>query len=88
MATRIVDIIIALLIIAYIFWKHRDNLDWYSLVIIMSAARIIFDVVVALNGMEIISVSIPRLNMFSRILYWMSTSIVLYYAIRGEKRWS
>jgi len=85
MAASIVDLIIVLLIIAYIFWKRRSNLDWFLLVIILALFRGAFDVCVIFQQLQIVDFSVSNLNMFSRVIHWLSISVALYYSIRGER---
>ena len=85
MATSIVDLIIVLLIVAYVFWKHRSNLDWFLLVIILALFRGAFDVCVISRQLQTTDFSVTNLNMFSRIIHWLSISVVLYYSIKGER---
>ena len=85
MAASIVDLIIVLLIIAYIFWKRRSNLDWFLLVIILALFQGAFDVCVIFQQLQIVDFSVSNLNMLSRTIHWLSISAALYYSIRGER---
>lgn len=85
MAASIVDLIIVLLIIAYIFWKRRSNLDWFLLVIILALFQGAFDVCVIFQQLQIVDFSVSNLNMLSRTIHWLSISVALYYSIRGER---
>lgn len=87
MAASIIDLIAVILIIAYIFWKHRDNLDWYALVLIIAISRGAFDLCIIARHMSLADLTVDNLNMFSRVIHWLSISTILYYSIKGEKKW-
>ena len=85
MAERIIDILITLGILAYLLIKHRDNIDWYSLLLIYIILNIVFVVVTILYVSNYLDISVHILNTVSRSLKWFGISSALYYAIKGER---
>ena len=85
MAERIIDILTTLGVLAYLLVKHRDNIDWYSLLLIYIILNIVFVVVTILYVSNYLDISVHILNTVSRSLKWYIVSTAIYYAKKGER---
>ena len=86
MTGRIIDSLFVIGILTFLLIKHRNNLSWFSLVIILLALRMIFNVAIMYHGIYSVF-EVETLNFFGGTIHWLSIWAILYYSLKGEAKW-